>query len=165
MSNQIENLDINNALRKEKYQYIFKCANIDCSNEVKSKPYYLKKHSGKCVVCSHRKNKYEHLYNKVKSSSRNENKSFSLTYEEFSVLCKHTSCHYCKNERIIDPYCYSKGKYTSSMYGLDRKDNNLGYSISNCVPCCTKCNIAKGNRYSYDEWYGMTKYFRDINNV
>jgi hypothetical protein len=44
---------------------------------------------------------------------------------------------------------------------LDRKDNHLGYLPGNVAPCCGRCNAAKGSRYSYEEWWGMTAYFRD----
>jgi hypothetical protein len=52
------------------------------------------------------------------------------------------------------------GKATSRAYQLDRKDNALGYSVDNCVVCCHRCNDAKSNGYDYEEWYGMTAYFR-----
>lgn len=42
------------------------------------------------------------------------------------------------------------------------KDNSLGYSVSNCVVCCHRCNDAKSNGYSYEQWFGMTAYFRKI---
>jgi hypothetical protein len=45
-------------------------------------------------------------------------------------------------------------------YRLDRKDNSLGYIPGNVVGCCTRCNYAKGDRYSYIEWYAMSEPFR-----
>jgi 5-methylcytosine-specific restriction endonuclease McrA len=27
--------------------------------------------------------------------------------------------------------------------GIDRLDSSVEYVISNCVPCCSKCNVAK----------------------
>jgi hypothetical protein len=30
--------------------------------------------------------------------------------------------------------------------GIDRLNNNLGYCISNSVPCCRWCNYSKNNR-------------------
>ena len=38
--------------------------------------------------------------------------------------------------------------------GLDRKDNNIGYSLDNCIPACHTCNRMKMD-LSYDEF--MTK--------
>lgn len=29
--------------------------------------------------------------------------------------------------------------------GVDRKDNDKGYLINNCVPCCPRCNRMKSN--------------------
>jgi len=29
------------------------------------------------------------------------------------------------------------------MVGLDRVDNDIGYTVENTVPCCTMCNIMK----------------------
>jgi len=49
----------------------------------------------------------------------------------------------------------------SRSYKLDRMNNDSGYTKDNCVVCCWKCNQSKGNRYTYEEWYGMTAYFRE----
>jgi len=38
------------------------------------------------------------------------------------------------------------------MSGIDRKDNNLGYTPENSLPCCTLCNMMK-RTYSYDNFY------------
>ncbi|MGJ4945153.1 HNH endonuclease signature motif containing protein [Bradyrhizobium sp. HKCCYLS1011] len=37
------------------------------------------------------------------------------------------------------------GKFKSQYVcnGIDRKDNGQGYTIENCVPCCSVCNHAK----------------------
>jgi hypothetical protein len=44
------------------------------------------------------------------------------------------------------------GKFTYN--GIDRIDNSQGYIIDNVVPCCTKCNIAKGRQsiQEFKEW-------------
>lgn len=31
----------------------------------------------------------------------------------------------------------------TEMNGIDRVDNNKGYTLNNCVPCCKTCNQAK----------------------
>lgn len=35
--------------------------------------------------------------------------------------------------------------------GADRIDNSIGHTIDNVVPCCTDCNITRGDRYSHEE--------------
>ena len=35
--------------------------------------------------------------------------------------------------------------------GLDRKDSARGYEVDNVVPCCTECNLAKLDHFTYDE--------------
>jgi hypothetical protein len=31
----------------------------------------------------------------------------------------------------------------------------------NTVACCKRCNYGKGDRFTFDEWYGMTRYLRE----
>jgi hypothetical protein len=48
---------------------------------------------------------------------------------------------------VIQP-CYYCGFYsTSRLNGIDRIDNNKGYVIANCLPCCTMCNIIKNTQH------------------
>jgi 5-methylcytosine-specific restriction endonuclease McrA len=35
---------------------------------------------------------------------------------------------------------------------IDRKVNALGYDIENCVLACPICNVAKSDKFSYDEF-------------
>jgi hypothetical protein len=55
-------------------------------------------------------------------------------------------CYYCgeKNYACINDYIDDKCK--SKFCGIDRMDNNIGYTIDNCVPCCIICNMMKGNK-------------------
>ena len=46
---------------------------------------------------------------------------------------------------VVRP-CFFCGEYSLSSYnGVDRYDNRKGYITSNCVPCCSMCNIMKGS--------------------
>ena len=64
---------------------------------------------------------------------------FNLTDEEFKNLI-FLKCHYCDS----GPSNVKKTKKVKVAYnGIDRIDSNLGYSLSNCVPCCSICNIMK----------------------
>jgi hypothetical protein len=58
---------------------------------------------------------------------------FNLTKNEFDEIISQ-NCHYCKKEN-------SK----THNNGIDRKDNNIGYILSNCMSCCAECNYMKSN--------------------
>lgn len=78
---------------------------------------------------------------------------FDINLDEFKELVVQ-NCHYC-NAIPANTFRGHKRKFKDTsefLYnGIDRKENNIGYVLNNCVPCCQKCNFAKKN-YSYDEW-------------
>jgi hypothetical protein len=55
------------------------------------------------------------------------------------------------NEKIKDP-CYLCGKHTTETHknGIDRFDNEKGYTLNNIKSCCGNCNYIKRNN-QYDE--------------
>ncbi len=62
-------------------------------------------------------------------------------------------CHYCgcQSKAITKPnnkFC------VVGLNGLDRIDSSLGYTVENCVPCCTNCNRAKAQMSldAFREW-------------
>ncbi len=59
--------------------------------------------------------------------------SWTLTQiEAYNLII--SSCHYCG---------HTPG-WPTSRVGIDRVDNTKGYSMDNCLSCCTQCNTAKG---------------------
>ncbi len=51
------------------------------------------------------------------------------------------------NELLIKP-CFYCGYYNlQEINGIDRIDNNKGYTDNNVVTCCSTCNIAKGTNH------------------
>ncbi len=72
---------------------------------------------------------------------------FNLSFLEFVELCL-LDCHYCGTpSKEGTSTTGSRGKRKEHglfiANGIDRKDNNIGYTIKNCVPCCKTCNYAK----------------------
>ena len=53
---------------------------------------------------------------------------------------------------LLDDDCYICNKPNSSSHrnGIDRFDNDIGYTIENCRVCCFNCNLMKKD-YSFDE--------------
>lgn len=83
-------------------------------------------------------------YGILKNNCKKTKHKLLLSLEDYTEIAQITECHYCG--AFVD--WFNK----SSAYYLDRKDNNVGYTKENCVVCCTRCNMAKGNRFTYDEW-------------
>lgn len=42
-------------------------------------------------------------------------------------------------------YCDTPARHNIRSWWIDRWDNSRGYSIDNCVPCCSTCNMMKGH--------------------
>ena len=105
---------------------------------------------------SHRKafgeSDFQFLFNVYKRGARVRNFEFSITREEFRTLTS-SYCYFCgikpkqKTGRI--KYLPTHGEYIYN--GIDRKDNALGYTIENCLPCCKICNYAK-HKLSFEEF-------------
>jgi hypothetical protein len=83
--------------------------------------------------------KLKYKYTHFKANLKFRNFTSSLSFEDFVALFKKSECFYCGGEST----------------GLDRIDNNIGYDISNCVPCCKACNHIKGDIFEYEETFVM----------
>lgn len=83
------------------------------------------------------------LYLVYKKGAAKRGYEFSLTKEEFAGFTKR-DCWYCgrKPAQIKRHYPAKNGNYY--IYnGIDRVDNNKGYVLANCIPCCGTCNRMK----------------------
>ena len=61
-----------------------------------------------------------------------KNLAFEITFEEYETTVKMV-CYYCHETN-------EKG-----FNGLDRINQCMGYTIDNCVSCCSQCNYMKGS--------------------
>lgn len=98
------------------------------------------------------KRPFESLYNILKSKASRRGLTVEISYEEFLTLTSTPFCHYCET-----PIVWSKHNHreNGSGYYLDRKDSQQGYTKSNSVVCCKRCNRAKSNGFSYEEWVAV----------
>lgn len=84
---------------------------------------------------------YSITFRHYQRAAKNRNYSFELSLDEFKSLVK-SPCHYCN--RISSNKVSNKLKTRSiEINGIDRKDNNLGYTKENSLACCCICNRAK----------------------
>ena len=79
-------------------------------------------------IASFDDSKLNRIKNVYKSNAKVRNISWELTDSEFLELVT-KSCAYCG--------------HTQEYNGIDRIDSNKGYTVNNCVPCCSWCNTMK----------------------
>jgi hypothetical protein len=139
--------------------YVYECA---CGAKIGSQSQHLKKHSGKCVSCSQFNDPFRAAYNELVKCCARRLMAIDIAYEDFLIFTKTTKCHYCYSPIFWYPHTKLNGKEVagSRSYKLDRMNNDIGYLKSNCVVCCKRCNEGKSGDFTYEEWHGMTAYFR-----
>lgn len=134
-------------------RYVLRCPTESCSGEVLSG-----KRNATCKGCadaSKRKEPYRYAYNKLVKSGKVRHIAVELTYEDFVLLCSEGECHYCN---LPLHRAQHRSKIGSTAPLLDRKDSALGYTKTNCVPCCSMCNFTKGAYVSYEEMMLIMRY-------
>ena len=94
--------------------------------------------------------------NSYKSGAKKRGLDWYLTYDQFtSIVAK--DCFFCgtpaKEWDCMSnaPSLQKDRSHTNSddykivFNGIDRFDSSEGYTLDNCVPCCTSCNRAKSD--------------------
>ena len=92
--------------------------------------------------------------------AQNRNLEFTLDLACFKTLVTST-CHYCGAEprRLADHVLKRM-----PLNGIDRVDNTIGYTKSNCVTCCSSCNFLKHNM-NIDEFLAWVKRVQEYQKV
>ena len=78
----------------------------------------------------------DRIYKTYKSSAFRHGRKFELVKEDMYLFYQ-KDCYYCGDNM--------------KTVGIDRIDNNLGYTKTNTVPCCKYCNWMK-NSHGADEF-------------
>jgi len=105
-----------------------------------------------------RKRPFESLYNSLCARAKRKQLEV-ISYEEFLEFTQIQKCHYCDSGVVWVEYGLRKGRAVN----LDRKDSSRGYTVNNVVVCCTRCNKAKLDHFTYDEWVKIGAFIRDNN--
>ena len=77
-------------------------------------------------------------YHVLKFSARKRGHRVLLSFEDF-----------CRLRQL--PCAYGGGVRPAVRIGIDRKDSQIGYTLNNCVPCCSRHNEIKRHFFSYKE--------------
>lgn len=86
-----------------------------------------------------------HRFNAYKEGAHKRGFAFELTLNEFAEIAK-LNCTYCGAEPAMPIRKERVRAKSGLMNGVDRVDSTKGYSVANCVPCCTICNEMKLDR-------------------
>jgi len=81
------------------------------------------------------------IRNHCKNNAKARGIYFNLTIEDVNSVI-YNNCIYC-NREPSNVYTIKYRNESKKYSGIDRLDNNLGYEIGNCVPCCQSCNSLK----------------------
>jgi hypothetical protein len=74
------------------------------------------------------------------AGAKRRNRDWELSFGQFSKLVL-SNCRYCG----MEPHMAIKvRKNVTYLNGIDRVNNDIGYTAANTVPCCKICNCAKG---------------------
>lgn len=84
------------------------------------------------------------IYRSYAHSAKKRKIIFLLTFEEFKTII-FRNCYFCNCPPSNKMRRQEGSKRTDAIFynGIDRLDNNRGYTIENCVPACGICNQAK----------------------
>ena len=120
--------------------WLVKC---DCGKEKKILANNVMRGLSKSCGCLKKMSKessYNQIYREYKTGAKKRNIEFKLTKNDVKKFIK-GKCYYCGDSPKKKLHHYSKLEI--SVHGIDRKDNNKGYNLKNCVTCCTICNRMK----------------------
>lgn len=156
-----------NSIKGNRRQVRWNCI-CDCGNEHIVTGESLR--SGKSKSCGCLLKEARHVINKnndrekamlmlIYSSLKKRNKlkwndSIVIDFKKFKELSL-SNCFYCgclpSNSQYDIRYENRNGQkekiiitnYVLKYNGIDRKDSSKGYELSNVLPCCRRCNVAK----------------------
>jgi hypothetical protein len=94
------------------------------------------------------------LYRTYKSRIHSKKLQFELSVENFQKITS-SDCFYC-GERPSQKANNNRNNGSYIYNGIDRIDNNQGYTLENSRPCCGICNAAK-NTMSEENFFKWIK--------
>ncbi len=145
----------------------------DCGGEKNISGCSLRRGHSKSCGCSNKleygESSFKKMVRQIKDDAKRRHINFDLSQNEVRKITS-MSCFYCG--ALPSNICTgtrSNGSYEYS--GIDRADNNIGYTLNNIVPCCADCNKAKQTKTvpGFLEWFKkIAKYNNwhcDINSI
>ncbi|MDP3728287.1 MAG: hypothetical protein Q8R18_02420 [bacterium] len=93
------------------------------------------------------------IFSRKRANAKQQKVEFTISKEDFIEWYKkqELKCHYCLLQPKNFPQTNDPFLLTKVNLGLDRINCKEGYTLSNIVLCCNRCNIIKEDFFSYEE--------------
>jgi hypothetical protein len=120
-----------------------------------------------CIDCSYeersqkapRVTQYQQMFKRlVLDRCKKKNIEVSITVDDYTKIIIQ-DCFYCNDTpRQTNRFANRKYVNTETIFanGIDRIDSSIGYTLNNCIPCCTSCNYAK-HKLTQEEFFEKIK--------
>ncbi len=151
--------------KRNRPRWVCKCR---CGSERIVDQYYLRRGDSKSCGCWTRTVSRERrqlppgecgrnqLLLKYRMTAKEFGRVWELSVDQFTLITS-SECYFCgsppskiiSNNGIKDPD--SKARSSYRFNGIDRLDNDQGYTVENSVPCCWVCNKMK-SAHSHTEF-------------
>lgn len=147
LGNQYGKLTVLSRLESKNGAAVWLC-HCECGNEVATYGYELRRgHTQSCGCLSRLpfgRAAFNALIFRMERSAKKRGYVWALTEDQVERLTSQP-CYYCDTmpTQGASWTCGYNGVYLYN--GLDRVDNEQGYTIDNVVPACGRCNEAKNN--------------------
>lgn len=126
-------------------KWIIECTNCRILRTVTASHLCQTKKAAYCSNCHNQpqgESGLTRLFTKYQASAAKRKLGFELSKSTFRTLTS-DQCFYCGSKPL---QTIGKNEWQIYTYnGIDRVDNDIGYTTSNCVTCCKLCNYAKRN--------------------
>jgi len=127
--------------------YSYWTCQCDCGNTIEVRGTSLTQgKSSQCIKCARSNNGKRNrkddqlvalvrVYTNYKRQAKQRGLSFEITKEEFSILIN-SNCFYCNTPPSNSLLVYRRTKDGAPFLynGIDRVNNDVGYTVDNCVP-------------------------------
>lgn len=129
-------------------KYLVRCSgcgeeSLKWSNSIQKLVYGCKKCYDESMRRSDQRPAQTRAFLALRNNARVRGLAVDISLEQYVDIASQ-NCIYCGSEPTVKtpPKSWQPVTY---LNGIDRIDNNIGYTIENCAPCCAQCNWAKKN--------------------
>lgn len=154
------NIPKGKVLGKLSHYYKVKCIHCGKISVKQYNPNEWRKQN-KCINCGENRintnetNSLNGILATYKDGAKSRNIEWNLSNDDFVKLVT-SNCIYCGAAPNIRDKYSKYYKINIPVTGIDRINSSKGYTVDNCVPCCSMCNKMKLN-YTTDQFINKIK--------